>query len=158
LGIYEFIDNKRTLWIIIGLVVILVVITIITIGTPRQVVVQGKIWEWVDAPEGETGTIHVWERPSGEAENWTPPPGTEMRPLSGAEIRYTATYRDRQEERAFALSNKEGRFSKNTRDWKVTGDIEIYMTVAKEGYHTVNATFVNKGEPNVVNVVLTRMR
>jgi hypothetical protein len=155
LGLYEFVDNKRTLWIIIGLVVALVIITIITLGIPRQVVVQGKIWEWVDAPEGEPGTVYVWEGPSDEAENWTPPPGTETRPLSGAEIRYTATYRDRQEERAFSLSNKEGWFSKNTRDWKVTGNIEIFMTVSKEGYHTVNATFINKGDPNVVNVVLT---
>ena len=154
MGLYKIIDNKRTLWIFIVLLVVLVAITIITLGVPRQVAVQGTVWEWVDAPEGETGTVYVWERPSDESDNWAPPPGTEMRPLSGAEIRYTATYRDRQGEKTFDISNKEGWFSRKTRDWKVTGNIDVFMSVSKEGYHTVNSTFTNKGDPNVVHVIL----
>ena len=156
MGLYEFLDKKRTLWIFVGLLVALVVITYLTAGVYRQVIIQGTVWEWVNAPAGEAGTVYAWERQSEESENWAPPPGVDLRPLSGVYVTYDALYKGRRYEKVLAISHRDGYFSKKTMKWKVTGDITIHLNVNKEGYNSVNATFINKGDPNVLHIILTR--
>ena len=156
MGLYEFLDNRRTLWFFLGLLVVLLVITYLTAGVYREVTVQGTVWEWVNAPEGEAGSVYTWERECEESENWAPPPGTELQPLGGVYIRYNIVYKGRQYEKGLTISGKDGQFSKNTRNWKLTGDITVNMKTEKEGYNSVNATFVNEGKPNVVYIILTR--
>ena len=158
MGLYEFLDNKRTLWFFIGLLVILIIITYLTAGVSRQVIVQGTIWEWVNAPEGEAGTVYVWERPSEESNNWAPPPGVELKPLQGAYVRYDTVYKGRQYEKFLAISHQDGYFSHKAKNWGVTGDITVFLNASKEGYSSVNATFTNKGDPNVLHIILTRVK
>src|SRR4030043_364045 len=150
MGLYEFLDNKRTLWFFLGLLVILIIITYFTAGVDRQVIVQGTVWEWVNAPEGNAGTVHVWERPSEESKNWAPPPGVELKPLHGAYITYDAVYKGRQYQTVLAISRQDGYFSGKTKKWNVTGDITIVLNASREGYNSVNATFTNKGDPDVL--------
>jgi hypothetical protein len=156
MGLYDFLDNKRTLWIFVGLVVILIIITYFTAGVSRQVTVQGKVWEWVNAPEGAAGTVYAWEKPSEEAENWVPAPGIELKPLHGAYIRFEAVYKGRQREKGLAISRQDGYFSKRTSNWGVSGDIAVSLNATREGYSTVYATFTNKGDPNYLHIILVR--
>jgi len=158
MGLYEFFDNRRTLWFFAGLLVTMVIITYLTAGVYREVAIQGVTWEWVNAPEGEPGTVYSWERPSEESENWAPPPGVDLRPLPGVYLRYNAVYKGRQYDKVLSISGREGWFSKKTRGWKVTGGVTIYMNVYKEGYNSVNATFINKSDPSVLHIILTRAK
>ena len=156
MGLYEFLDKKRTLWFGVGLLVAVIIIGYLSAGVYRNVAIQGKVWEWVNAPEGEAGTFYAWERSSEETENWAPPPGVELQPLHGVYITFNAVYKGRQYDKVLGISRQDGYFSKKTSKWNVTGSITIYLNASKEGYNSVNATFVNKGDPNVVYIILTR--
>ncbi|MCJ7605161.1 MAG: hypothetical protein MUO19_03900 [Dehalococcoidales bacterium] len=145
MSLYSIFDHKRTFIILVVLAVILVVLTWMTWGEARIVAVRGTVWEWVNAPPGETGTIYTWEKSTKEAENWAPPPGMELQPLSSVYITYYAVYNE-QAEKAFAISNKKGTFSQKTREWRVIGEITINLGAEKEGYQTVNGTFTNHSD------------
>lgn len=142
MSLYSIIDHKRTFYILIGLAVILVVLTWATWGDARVVTIRGYVWEWVNAPPGETGTTYAWDKESREADNWAPPPGMELKPLHAVYITSYAVYNE-QTEKCFGISNKKGTFSQKTREWRVTGKITIELGAEKEGYQTVNTTFAN---------------
>ncbi len=156
MGLYEFLDNRRTLWFFLGLLVVLVVVTYLTAGVYREVSIQGKVWEWVNAPEGAAGMVYSWKQECEESENWAPPPGTELQPLGGVYISYDTVFRGRQYDKMLTISGKDGHFFKKARGWKLTGDITLNMATEKEGYNSVGASFVNEGKPNVVYIILTR--
>lgn len=157
--LYDVLEHKWTFIILTILSVILVVITVLTWAESRIVTVRGTVWEWVNAPPGETGTVYAWDTPTGEAENWAPPPGMELRPLKHVYVTYYAVYR-KQSEKAFSISSKKGTFSQKTTPWRVTNDITIELGAEKEGYVTVNASFPNKStyllksNTNVVHVIM----
>ena len=157
MGLYDFLDNRRTLWFVLGLVVALIVVTYFTAGVYREVRLQGMTYEWVNAPEGAEGSAYVWEKPCDEYEEWEPPPGVELEPLGGVYVYYNTFFRNRHYDKVLTISGKDGHFSKSTRNWKVTGALTIDMWTEKEGYHSVNASFFNKSKPNVLHIILTRV-
>ena len=156
---YDILDRKWTFIILFTLSVILVVITTLTWTSSRIVTVRGTVWEWVNAPPGETGTVYAWDMPTVESENWTPPAGMELTPLKHVYVTYYAVYRNFSE-KAFSISSKKGTFSQKTTEWRVTNDITINLGAEKEGYQTVNASFPNKStyllksNTNVVHVIM----
>jgi len=159
MNLYNKVDNKWTWALLVSLLVINVVITWLTIGEARFVIVRGTTWEWVNAPPGETGLIYAWETPTVEAESWTPPPGMELKRLEHVYVTYYAVYR-KFSEKAFSISSNKGTFSKKTSEWKLTNDITINLFAEKEGYATINATFLNKStyllktNTNVVHIIM----
>ena len=145
--------------LLVSLFVINAVITLLTVGESRFVTVSGTTWEWVNAPLGETGVVLSRETPTVEAETWTPPPGMELKRLEHAYITYYAVYGNFSE-KVFTISSLKGTFSKKTTGWSLTNDITINLFAEKEGYVTVNATFINKStyllesNTNVVHIIM----
>ena len=160
MGLYKFLDNKRTLWFFLILIAVLIALSIITGSAYRKVGLQGEVYVWNNAPAGAVSQAYTFDKSTDEAESWTPPAGMDVSPLGGAYVRFTADYRNGNQEKSLAITAKTGKYSKNTSRWKVTGDIALYISVEKEGYQTVNATAVNKsgllygGEPSVGYFIL----
>jgi hypothetical protein len=83
----------------------------------------------------------------------------ELRRLEHVYITFFAVY-GHFSEKAFSISSNKGTFSKKTTEWKLTNDITVNLFAEKEGYITVNATFLNKStfllktNPNVVHIVM----
>jgi hypothetical protein len=143
MNFYDRVDNKWTWLLLVSLIIITIVLTVLTVEKSRFVTVSGTTWEWANAPPGETGFVQAWETPTVEAETWMPPPGMELKRLEHAYITYYAVCRN-SSEKVFTISSAKGTFSKKTSGWKMTNDIIINLFAEKEGYITVNATFLNK--------------
>jgi hypothetical protein len=143
MGLYKFLDNKRTLWIFLGLLVVLIVISILTSNVYRKVGLQGTVYVWNNAPAGATSQAYTFDTASKEALAWTPPAGMDVTPLGGAYITYRAIYHA-QEDDVLAISSKDGTYAKKSARWKVTGDIHLDITASKDGYQSVNGTATNK--------------
>jgi hypothetical protein len=144
MGLYKFLDNKRTLWIMAGLVVALIVISILTANVYRKVGLQGTCYVWNNAPAGAVSQAYTFDKASKQALAWTPPAGMDVSPLGGVYIYFTADYRNDNTESTLAITGKNGVYAKATARWKVTGDIQLEINASKDGYRSVNATAVNK--------------
>ena len=144
MGLYKFLDNKRTLWFMLALLVVLVVVSILTSNVYRKVGLQGAVYVWNDAPPGARSQAYTFDKATKEALAWTPPASMNVTPLGGAYVTYKAVYHDNQEDDVLAISYKNGTYNKKTSRWKVTGDIKLYITASKDGYQSVNATATNK--------------
>jgi hypothetical protein len=160
MGLYKFLDNKRTLWFFLILVAVLIALSIVTGSAYRKVGLQGEVYVWNNAPAGAVSQAYTFDKSNDEAENWVPPAGMDVSPLGGAYVRFVAEYRDGNQEKSLAITAKTGKYAKNTSRWKVTGDITLNIEVSKDGYQSVNATAVNKsgllygGTPSVGYFIL----
>jgi hypothetical protein len=144
MGLYNFLDNKRTLWFILILVAALIALSILTGSAYRKVGLQGEVYVWDNAPPGAVSQAFTFDKATDEAKNWTPPAGMELSPLGGAYVYFLADYRDGNQEKSLAITARTGKYAKNTSRWKVTGDITLHISVEKDGYRSVNATATNK--------------
>src|SRR3989304_261683 len=144
MGLYSFLDNKRTLWLMLVLVAALIVISILTANVYRGVGLQGTVYVWNDAPPGAVSQAYVFDKNNDEALAWTPPAGLDVSPLGGGSVRVRAVYRNETEDNSLSISSRDGRYAKQTARWKVTGDIIMYINVQKDGYQSVDATVTNK--------------
>ena len=160
MGLYSFLDKKRTLWIVLGLLVALVVISILTANVYRRIGLKGTVYVWNDAPAGAVSQAYTFDKDSKEAQAWAPPAGMDVSPLSGVYIKYRAVYRNNEEENVLAITSRDGTYSRQSSRWKITGAVPLYITASKDGYRSANGTATNKegffysGGPSVAYFIL----
>ncbi len=160
MGLYKFLDNKRTIWFIVVLVVVLIIVSFMTSNVYRKVALQGTVYAWNNAPAGATSQAYTFDTSSKAARDWTPPDSMNVTPLGGVYINYKAVYHGDQEDDVLAITGKGGTYARQTSRWKATGDIKLFINVSKDGYQSVNATATNKesffyrGSPSVAYFIL----
>ena len=160
MGLYNFLDNKRTLWIFLGLLAVLIVISFLTANVYRHVGLQGRVYVWNNAPPGAQSQAYTFNTASKEALAWTPPASMNVTPLGGVYVTYDAVFRNDTKDSVLTITAANGNYSKQTPQWKVTGGIHLYIEASKDGYQSVNTTATNevsffyKGGPSVAYFIL----
>ena len=143
---------KNKLFIVL---VLLLVLVSSGLSCDRQVVIRGKVYEWVNPPAGTKSQIfHKGYTYQGLLSEDLPP-GADLQPLKDVQVRCYGTIKTN----TFysnEISNEEGEFKLLISLGQITQDYPATVEAKKAGYQSVTREIVDKGADHVVNIILVK--
>jgi hypothetical protein len=125
------------------------------LGCDRLVVIQGKVYEWVDPPEGTRSQIFNKDYTSHGLLNEDLPADANLQPLKDAQARcYGAIKADTFYSNE--ITNEKGEFKLVISLGQITEDYRTTLEIDKTGYQSVKREIVDTGSSHTVNVILVK--
>ena len=143
----------KTRLLILGFIIF--VLTLVGAGCDRQVVMRGKVYEWINPPAGIHSRIYHKGYTYQGLLNEDLPTDVDLQPLKDVEVRCYGTVKTN----TFysnEVTNDQGEFKLLISLGQMTEDYPSTIEVIKKGYQSVKRDIVDTGADHTVNVILIK--
>jgi len=125
------------------------------LGCDRQVIIHGKIYEWIDPPDGAQSQIYHKVYTSHGLLNEELPADADLQPLKDAQVQCFGTVKTN----TFysnEISDEKGEFKLVITLGQMTEDYPATIEVTKTGYQSIEREIVDTGADHTINVILVK--
>ena len=140
---------------LLTILILLFALISLGVGCDRQVIIRGKVYEWINPPAGTRSRIYHKGYTYQGLLNEDLPTDVDLQPLKDAEVRCygkikTNTFYSNE------VTNAKGEFKLLISLGQITEDYPTTIEVIKTGYQSVKRDIVDTGSDHTVNAILIK--
>jgi hypothetical protein len=145
---------KTVFFIVINMIFILTLVLSAS-GCDRLIDISGKVYEWVNAPQGAASKIYHKEISANGLLKDDLPEDIELLPLSDVHVQ---CFGDAEDDSFYynEVSDEEGKFRLVISLGQKTDECNATLEASHAGFSTVKREFTDTGESHLVTVVMVR--
>jgi hypothetical protein len=135
--------------------ILLIVLVSSGVGCDRQVIIRGKVYEWINPPPGTKSRIFHKGYTSQGLLNEDMPTDADLQPLEDVVVRCYGKFKA-DTFYSNEITNSKGEFKLVISLGQITEDYSTTLEVIKTGYQSVKREIIDTGSDHTVNVILIK--